>query len=158
MGFELFLKTWFFEKSQSNWIWLSNIESNFICKAIPLFMQISSAKSWNARWASHHPAVMGNCLTITHTCLPCLPSRWVSTSVLWPLMIGLNSGSVDIFLHMVRMVLGPWGAGAIAGNRCRIQGQNYVALLLGREMLTGFHYRNLILGIQCFMLITSNAQ
>ena len=55
------------------------------------------------------------------------------------------------------MVLGPWGAGAIAGNRCRIQGQNYVALLLGREMLTGFHYRNLILGIQCFMLITSNA-
>ena len=71
-------------------------------------------------------------------------------------MIGLNVVSVDIFLHLVRMVLGPWGAGAIVGNRCRVQGQNYVALLLGREMLTGFHYRNLILGIECFMLITSN--
>ena len=30
---ELFLKVWIFEKTQSNWIELLNIESNFICKS-----------------------------------------------------------------------------------------------------------------------------
>ena len=49
MGLKLFLKTWFFEKNQSNWIDLSNIESNFIGNAIALFMQIASAKSWNTK-------------------------------------------------------------------------------------------------------------
>ena len=32
-------------------------------------------KSWNVRGASHHPAFMGNCLTMSHTCQPYLPSR-----------------------------------------------------------------------------------
>ena len=64
-------------------------------------------------------------------------------------MIGLNGGSVDVFLRMVSMVLVPWGVGAILGNRYRIQGQNYVALLQGSEMISRFHYRNWILGI-CF--------
>ena len=50
---------------------------------------------------------------------------------------------------MVSMVLVPWGVGAILGNRYRIQGQNYVALFQGSEMISRFHYRNWILGI-CF--------
>ena len=36
-------------------------------------MQIALAKSWSARGASYQPAFMGSCLTISHTCLPCLP-------------------------------------------------------------------------------------
>ena len=48
-GTQTILKDLIFKKNQSNWIELSNIESNFIGNAIPLFMQIASAKSWNAR-------------------------------------------------------------------------------------------------------------
>ena len=35
-------------------------------------MLVASAKSWSGRRASHQPAFMS--LTISHTCLPCLPS------------------------------------------------------------------------------------
>ena len=45
------------------------------------------------------------------------------------------------------MALVLWGVGTILGNGHRIQGQNYVALLLGSEMSAGFHHRNLIFGI-----------
>ena len=129
MGLKLFLKTWFFEKIPSNCIKLLNIESNFIRKAIPLIMQIVLAKSWSTRGASDQPAFMDNCLTISHTCLPCLPSRWVSPCVLYSIMIGLNCGSVDVLLPMVSMVLVQWGVDAILGNGYGTQGQNYVALL-----------------------------
>ena len=37
-------------------------------------MLIDSAKSRSMRGASHQPAFMSNCLTISHTCLQCLPS------------------------------------------------------------------------------------
>ena len=37
-------------------------------------MLIASAKLWSARGASHQPTFMSNCLTISHTCVPCLPS------------------------------------------------------------------------------------
>ena len=37
-------------------------------------MRNASAKSWSTRGASHQPAFMSSCLTISHTCLPCLPS------------------------------------------------------------------------------------
>ena len=47
---------------------------------------------------------------------------------------------------MVSMALVLWGVGAI-GNGYAIQGQNYVALLLGSEISAGFYYRNSILGI-----------
>ena len=67
-----------------------------------------------------------------------------------------NGGSADIFLCMVSMVLVLWGVDAILGNGYGISGQNYVTLLRGSEMSTGFHYKNLILGIQCFRLITLN--
>ena len=36
---------------------------------------IASAKSRSVRGASHHPAFMSGCLTISHMCLPCLPSE-----------------------------------------------------------------------------------
>ena len=44
-------------------------------------MLIASAKSRNVRGASHQPVFMSSCLTISHTCFPCLPSGRVSPSV-----------------------------------------------------------------------------
>ena len=44
------------------------------------FLLIALAKPRSMRGASHHPAFMSNCLTISHTCLPCLPSGRVSPS------------------------------------------------------------------------------
>ena len=44
-------------------------------------MLIASAKSRSASGASHQPAVMVNCLTISHTCFPILPSGRVSHCV-----------------------------------------------------------------------------
>ena len=38
-------------------------------------MQIALAKSRSMRGASHQPASMGSCLTISYTCLSCLPGR-----------------------------------------------------------------------------------
>ena len=40
-----------------------------------LVMLIVSAKSQSMRRASHQPAFMSGCLTISHTCFPCLPSE-----------------------------------------------------------------------------------
>ena len=56
---------------------------------------------------------MGSYLTISHTCLACLPSGRVSPCVLCPLMIELmrNGGSVDVFLH------GEYGFSSV-GNYC----------------------------------------
>ena len=62
-------------------------------------------------------------------------------------MIGPNGGSVEVFLHMVSMVLVQWGVSAILGNRYGIQEQNYVTLLQGSEITAGFHYRNCVSGI-----------
>ena len=75
------------------------------------------------RRTSHQPAFLGNYLTISHTCLPCLPSRWVNLCVLCPLMIELNGDLVDDFLHMVSMVLVRWGVGAILGTWYGIHGK-----------------------------------
>ena len=44
-------------------------------------MWIASAESWGMRGASHQPVFMGDCLTICHMCLSCLPSEWVSFCV-----------------------------------------------------------------------------
>ena len=46
-------------------------------------IQIVSAKSHSAREASHQPASTDSCLIISRTCLPILPSRWVSPCILW---------------------------------------------------------------------------
>ena len=58
-----------------------------------------------------------------------------------------NGGSVEVFFCMVSMVLVLWEVAAILRNGYRIQGQNYVVLSQGNEMLVRFHYRNLIFGI-----------
>ena len=44
-------------------------------------MLIVSAKSWSARGGSHQPAFMSGCLTVSHACLPSLPSE--TTLLFW---------------------------------------------------------------------------
>ena len=61
-------------------------------------LNIASAKSRSVRGASHQPAFMGSCLTISHMCLPHLPSRWVSPCILSP-FDWANGVSVDVFLE-----------------------------------------------------------
>ena len=72
-----------------------------------------------------------------------------------PLMTGL-SGSVDVFWRDVEYGFSTVEVGAILGNGCRIQGQNYVALLHGCEVTAGFHCKDWILGIKRFRLIAIN--
>ena len=47
-------------------------------QTLNVVMLIALAKSQSARGPSHQPAVMVSCLTISHTCLPCLPCGKVS--------------------------------------------------------------------------------
>ena len=42
---------------------------------------IASAESRSVRGASHQPNFMGDCSTICHMYLPCLPGEWVSFCV-----------------------------------------------------------------------------
>ena len=88
------------------------------------FVCIASAKSRSAKGASRPPDFMDSCLIcvfpvylVDKLILICSISLPLSHS--WA-----SGGSFDVF-----------------------QGQNYVALLPGNEMLAAFHYRNLILGI-----------
>ena len=69
--------------------------------------RLLTAKSWSVRGASHQPAFMGSCLTISHKCLSCLPSRWVSPCLLCPLIIGLMVVLLAFF-GMASMVLVLW--------------------------------------------------
>ena len=108
--------------------------------------RLLTAKSQSVREASHQPAFMDNCLTISHTCLPCPPSRSVSPCVLCLLMIELMVVLLTLF-RGGEYGFSNMGAGAILGNGCGIQGQNNVTLLQGSEMTAGFHYRNCILRI-----------
>ena len=50
-------------------------------QTLNVVMLIASGKSQSARGISHQPAVMVSCLTISHTYLPCLPSRKVTQCV-----------------------------------------------------------------------------
>ena len=45
------------------------------------FLLIALAKSQSVRGASHQPAFMSSCQTISHMCLPSLPSGRTSPSV-----------------------------------------------------------------------------
>ena len=49
---------------------------------LALFKHIASTRSGSMRGTFHQPAFMGSCLTISHTCLPCLLGRHVSPCVL----------------------------------------------------------------------------
>ena len=75
--------------------------SGFPCVVAAMEMLMASAKSWRVRRASHQLVLVGSCLTISHTCLPCLPSGGVNPCVICPLMTELihNGGSVDGLLH-----------------------------------------------------------
>ena len=44
-------------------------------------VSIASAESRSVRRASHQSIFMGDCLTICHTYLPCLPREWISFCV-----------------------------------------------------------------------------
>ena len=62
-------------------------------------VQIAPAKFWSVRGASHQPALMGSCLTISHTCLPCLPSRWVYSLCSMVSYDWVDDSSADIILN-----------------------------------------------------------
>ena len=51
------------------------------------------------------------------------------------------------FFCMMSIILLQLEVAANVGNRCEIQGQNYVPKLQGTETPAEFYYRNLILGI-----------
>ena len=112
-------------------------------KFINTMMLIASAKSWSVRGASHQPAFMGSCLTISHICLPRLPGGgWANPCVLWPLVIELMVVLLTFFF-MVGMVL-------LMECWCYSrEGQNNVVLLQGGKMYARFRYRDLILVIYC---------
>ena len=82
-------------------------------------MQILLAKCQSARAASHQAAFMGSCLTISHMCMSCLPSRWGSPCVL-------------------AVVLVLWGVDALLGDGYGIQRQNFVACFKGVKCQQGF--------------------
>ena len=88
---------------------------------------------------------MGYSLTLSHRGLPCIPSRGAVLVCYAP--FALTVVLLTFHLRMKSMVLVLWEVGAILGNGYGIQGQNYVTLLQGSRMPTGFHSRNLILGI-----------
>ena len=71
-------------------------EQNELTRMVNI-MQILLAKCQSARVACHQAAFIGSCLTISHMCMSCLPSRWGSPCVL-----------------AVALVL--WGADANLGN------------------------------------------
>ena len=62
-------------------------------------MRIASAKSRSVRGASHQPVLMGSCLTISHTCLTCLPSRSVKSLYSTTPYNWTGGGSVDVFFN-----------------------------------------------------------
>ena len=54
----------------------------------PSVMLIASAKSQSVRGASHQPAFMSGCLTISHMCLPCLLSERRLLFSKWLFLVG----------------------------------------------------------------------
>ena len=53
----------------------------------------------SARGASHHSVFMGNSSAISHTCQPCLPSRWVLLFVPGVVEQNENSGLFPDFMN-----------------------------------------------------------
>ena len=86
-------------------------------------MLIALAKFCNESEASHQPAFIGSCLTISHICLPCLPSRRV---------VSLQSGKGG---RIVR-----W-QGQRGGRVVRWQGGRFLVLFKGggRRVSPRFH-------------------
>ena len=60
---------------------------------LAFFQKIALARSWSMTRAFPLPALMGSCLTMSHTCLPCLSKRHVS-----PYVLGVIERSEDAVL------------------------------------------------------------
>ena len=97
-------------------------------------MLIASDNFWNASGASHQPAFIGSCLTISHICLPCLPSRKVAN---------LQSGKSGRIVRWQvqrggRVVRRQVGKG---GRVAKWQGGRFLVLfnVRGRRMSPRFH-------------------
>ena len=78
-------------------------------------MLIASANSRSARGASHQLSFMDSCLTISHTCLPCLPSGRVSSCV-----PGVIEGSEDAwgFVNVCGVWASCWYMGLVTADWC----------------------------------------
>ena len=114
--------------------------------------RLLTTKSQSLRGAYHQSNFMGSFLNISQICLPCPLSRWVS--LFYAPIIGL--------VMMVLLLIYFWdgeygfstvGVGAILGNGCGIQEQNYVALIQRSETTAEFHCRSWILYIKCYRFI-----
>ena len=79
--------------------------------------------------AYHQHASIDSRLTISHTRLPYLLSRWVGPGCPITHLIELNNG-----FFMQGLVLALWRVGCIPGNGCGIKGQNYVVMYQGSEI------------------------
>ena len=62
-------------------VYIPSFERKMIVKELLNVMWIASAESRSVRGASHQPIFIGDCLTICHMYLPCLPREWVSFCV-----------------------------------------------------------------------------
>ena len=100
------------------------------------------AKSWSANGASQQPAFMGNCLTISNICLPCPLVDELALVFYAPLRLGYVLST--FFLGGGWSGFSTVGVGAILGNECTIQDQNYIALLPRNEVIAGLHYKDWI--------------
>ena len=98
-------RTWTILLRKLNLIKFNHRTLNLILSA-NLFFSLCRVLLLNpgARGKSHQPAFMGR-LAISHTGLPCLLSRY-------PLMIGLNGGSFDLFFML------PWYDFSSLGSWC----------------------------------------
>ena len=95
--------------------------------------RLLTAKPWIPPASPHQPASMGSFLTISQTCLPCPSSRRVSLCVLFPRVIGLMVVLLTFFWNG-ECRFSTVGVGVTLGNRCGIQGQNYVPSLQGSKV------------------------
>ena len=86
VSFAIFSRTLFYRTATDDWFWNADIAKtkwgkwivfvverwNFVVEGLLLWLKPQSASE-----ASCHPAVMRICPTISHTCYPYLPDRWV---------------------------------------------------------------------------------
>ena len=103
-------------------------------------MLFASAKSQSAREASHQPAFMSNCLTISHTVLPLLPS---GRTVFWSDLESLGrwkGGRVVSWEGGKDGRAVSWEGGK-DGRAVRWQGKRFLVLFKsgGRRLCPRFH-------------------
>ena len=105
-------------------------------------MLIASVKSWSARGASHQPAFMSTCLTISHTCLLYLPTGrkslfWSDLFVVGRVVIWERSESSELrsWVRCTRVVRRQGGKG---GRVARWQSGRFLVYLRMKDKIM-FH-------------------